>query len=193
MKQRNILLTRFAAVTVALLTSGSALASTFVGVLPAGYSDSVFQISQGTSTVTINISATGGRDPTICATCNTTYTDNFIVNLFDKSGTLLKSANEINFLYYNMFSSSHGSGAMPVGVAVPQGAATFEIVSQLFISGMLGPDGRPLSFGNLNISTDGTITAATPIPSTLPLLATGLATLLGLFSRRKKREAIAVA
>jgi hypothetical protein len=188
MKLRDTFLTKIAAFVVVLLTSGSAMASTFSGALPTGYADDQFQISEGTSSIMINISAIGARDPAICATCNSIYTDNFIVNLFDQTGTLLKSVNGINYLYFNMFSSSHGIGAGPVGVTVPAGATQLEIVSQLYISGLLGPDGHPLSFGNLNIFTDGSITAATPIPSTLPLLATGLAA-LGLFSWHRRRKA----
>jgi MYXO-CTERM domain-containing protein len=90
-----------------------------------------------------------------------------------------------------MFTNSHGIGAGPVGVTVPAGATTLEIVSQLSIAGLLGPDGLPLSFGNLIISSDGSIMAATPIPSSLPLLATGLAALglLGWHSRRRKAGA----
>jgi hypothetical protein len=194
MKPSDTFLTKIAAFAVVLLTSGTAVASTFSGALPIGYTNDQFQISEGTSSVMINISAIGVRDPSICATCNSTYTDNFIVKLFDQTGALLKSVNAINYLYFNMFSSSHGIGAGPVGIAVPAGATKLEIVSQLSISGLLGPDGYPLSFGNLNISTDGSITAATPIPSTLPLLATGLAA-LGLFGwlRRRKAPGLAVA
>jgi hypothetical protein len=188
MKQRDTFPIKIAAFMVALLTSGSAMASTFSGVVAVGYVDNQFQISEGTSSIMINISATGARDPALCATCNSSYTDNYIVNLFDQTGTLLKSVNEINTFSFNMFGSSHGIGAGPVGVAVPAGATKLEIVSQLSISGLLGPDAHPLSFGNLNISTDGSITAATPIPSTLPLLATGLAA-LGLFSWHRRRKA----
>jgi MYXO-CTERM domain-containing protein len=188
MKQRDTFPIKIAAFMVALLTSGSAMASTFSGVVAVGYVDNQFQISEGTSAIMINISATGARDPALCATCNSSYTDNYIVNLFDQAGTLLKSVNEINTFSFNMFGSSHGIGAGPVGVAVPAGATKLEIVSQLSISGLLGPDGHPLSFGNLNISTDGSITAATPIPSTLPLLATGLAA-LGLFGWHRRRKA----
>jgi hypothetical protein len=79
-----------------------------------------------------------------------------------------------------------------VSVPVPAGATTLEIVSQLSISGLVGSDGEPLSFGNLSISTDGSIAAATPIPSTLPLLATGLAA-LGLFGWRKRRDSVTTA
>jgi hypothetical protein len=141
----------------------------------------------------INISAIGVRDSTICAPCNSIYTDNFTVNLFDQTGTLLKSANETNFLFFSMFTSSHGIGAGPVGVTVPAGSTTLEIVSQLSIAGLLGQDGHPLSFGQLFISSDGSITAATPIPSTLPLLATGLVA-LGLLSwQRKWKGAASVA
>jgi hypothetical protein len=188
MKLPDTFPTKIAACMVALLTSGSAMASTFSGVVAVGYVDNQFQISEGTSSIMLNISAIGVRDPAICASCNSIYTDNLIVNLFDQTGTLLKSVNGINYLYFNMFSSSHGIGAGPVGVAVPAGATKLEIVSQLSISGLLGPDGHPLSFGNLNISTDGSITAATPIPSSLPLLATGLAG-LGLFSWHRRRKA----
>jgi hypothetical protein len=154
-----------------------------------------FRSAQGTSSLVIDINAFGTRDPAICASCNSIYTDNYTVNLFSQTGTPLESANEINYLYYNMYASSHGVGAGPVGVAVPAGATTLEIVSQLSIAGLLGPDGLPLSFGNLNISSDGSIMAATPIPSTLPLLATGLAALglLGWHRRRKAGAGVAAA
>jgi hypothetical protein len=179
-------LTGITAFTVISLACSSAMASTFVGQLPVGYSDNLFQIGGGTSSLVINIDAIGVRDPSICASCNSVYTDNFTVNLFNQAGTLLESANETNFLSFNMFTSSHGIGAGPVSVPVPAGAATLEIVSRLSIAGLLGSDGQPLSLGNLNISSDGSIAAATPIPSTLPLLATGLAA-LGLFGWRRKR------
>ena len=188
-------LTRIVVITVASLAYGSAMASTFLGEIPVGYSDNLFQIGQGTSSLVININAIGTRDPTICAFCNSAYTDNFTVNLFDQTGTLLKSMNATNYLYYNMYSNSHGIGAGPVGVMVPAGATTLEIVSQLSVAGLLGSDGNPLSFGNLFISSDGSIMAATPIPSSLPLLATGLAA-LGLLGWRKRRQgsaALAVA
>jgi hypothetical protein len=188
MARRGKLLTKIAAFAVASLAYSSATASTFVGELPVGYSDSLFQLSGGTSFLVLNINAFGIRDPAICATCNSIYTDNFVVNLFDQNGTLLESANEINYLYYNMYTSSHGIGAGPVGVTVPTGATTLEIVSQLSIAGLLGSDGHALSFGNLTISTDGSIAAATPIPPTLPLLATGLAA-LGLFGWHRRRSA----
>jgi hypothetical protein len=147
-----------------------------------------FRSAQGTSSLLIDINAFGTRDPAICASCNSIRTDNYTVNLFNQTGTPLESANEINYLYYNMYASSHGVGAGPVGVAVPAGATTLEIVSQLSIAGLLGPDGLPLSFGNLNISSDGSIMAATPIPSTLPLLATGLAA-LGLLGWHRRQKA----
>jgi hypothetical protein len=185
------LLTKITAIMVASLAYGSVMASTFSGELPAGYSDNLFQISGGTSSLVINVSALGSRDPNICQSCNSIYTANYTVNLYDQTGTLLKSANEINYLYYSMFSSSHGIGAGPVGVTVPAGAMTLEIVSQLSIAGLLGQDGRPLSFGNLLISTDGSIAAATPIPSTLPLLATGLAA-LGLLGWHRARNGAAI-
>jgi hypothetical protein len=183
------LLTKIAAFTVASLAYGSAMASTFLGEIPVGYSDNVFQIGQGTSFVVININAIGTRDTALCAFCNSAYTDNFTVNLFDQTGTLLKSVNAANYLYYSMFSSSHGFGAGPISFAVPTGAATLEIVSQLSIVGLLGSDGHQLGFGNLFISSDGSIAAATPIPSSLPLLATGL-TALGLVAWRRKRKAL---
>jgi len=184
------LLTKIAAFTVASLAYGSAMASTFLGEIPVGHSDNLFQIGQGTSSLVININAIGTRDPAICAFCNSAYTDNFTVNLFDQAGTLLKSMNATNYLYYNMYSSSHGIGAGPVGVMVPAGSTTLEIVSQLSIAGLLGSDGNPLSFGNLFISSDGSIMAATPIPSSLPLLATGLAA-LGMLAWRKRRQGAA--
>lgn len=183
------LMTKIAAFTVGSLAYGSAMASTFLGQLPVGYSDSSFLIGGGTSSLVINISALGIRDPATCGSCNSTYTDNFTVNLFDQAGTLLKSVNATNYLYYNMYSNSHGIGAGPVGVAVPADATTLEIVSRLSIAGLLDSDGHALSFGNLNFSTDGSIAAATPIPSSLPLLATGL-TALGLLGWHRKRKAL---
>jgi hypothetical protein len=168
------------------------MASTFLGEIPVGHSDHLFQIGQGTSSLVININAIGTRDPAMCAFCNSAYTDNFTVNLFDQTGTLLKSMNATNYLYYNMYSNSHGIGAGPVGLMVPAGATTLEIVSQLSVAGLLGSDGNPLSFANLFISSDGSIAAATPIPSSLPLLATGLAA-LGMLGWRKRRKGAALA
>ena len=92
------LLTTIAAFTVGSLAYGSAMASTFLGQLPVGYSDSSFLIGGGTSSLVINISALGIRDPATCGSCNSTYTDNFTVNLFDQAGTLLKSVNATNYL-----------------------------------------------------------------------------------------------
>jgi hypothetical protein len=46
---------------------GSATASTFVGEIPVGYSDNLFQIGAGTSSLKIDINASGTRDPAICA------------------------------------------------------------------------------------------------------------------------------
>jgi MYXO-CTERM domain-containing protein len=181
------LLTKIAAFTVVSLTYGSAMAATFSGELPVGYSDSRFQIGGGASSLVIDIGAFGSRDPALCGSCNSIYTDNYTVNLFNQAGTLLASLNEINYLYYSMYGSSHGIGAGPVWMTVPAGATSFEVVSRLSIAGLLGSDGHPLSFGNLNISTDGSITAATPIPSTLPLMATGLAA-LGLFGWHRRRK-----
>jgi hypothetical protein len=181
------LLTKIAALTVASLTFGSATAATFLGEIPVGYSESFFQIGQDTSSLVININAIGTRDPSLCAFCNSAYTDNFTVNLFDQTGTLLNSANATNYLYYNMYTSSHGIGAGPVSFVVPSGATTLQLVSQLSIAGLLGADGQSLGFGNLSISSDGSIAAATPIPSSLPLLATGLAA-LGMLCWRKRRQ-----
>jgi len=183
-------ITGIAAFTAVWLASGAAMASNFQGELPVGYSDSTFQMGGGTSFMMININAIGVRDPAICGSCNSIYTDNFTVNLFNQAGTLLQSVNETNFLYYNMYSSSKGIGAGPIGLAIPAGATTLEIVSRLSIAGLLGSDGNPLSFGNLSISTNGSLAAATPIPSTLPLLATGLAG-LGLLGWHRKRKASA--
>lgn len=181
------LLINIAAFTFISLVYSPAMASTFSGELPVGYSDSVFQIGGGTSSLLININALGGRDPAFCPSCNSSYTDNFTVKLFNQTGTLLESVNETNYLYFSMFGSSHGIGAGPLSVAVPMGATSLEVVSQLSVAGLLGSDGQPLSFGNLNIYTNGSISAATPLPSTLPLLATGLAA-LGLFGWRRKRK-----
>jgi hypothetical protein len=176
--------------TISWLACGPAMASTVFGELPVGYSDNLFQVGGGTSYLTIDITAPGTRDPTICASCNSIYRDNYTVNVVNQTGALLESANETNYLYYNMYSSSHGIGAGPVGITVPAGATTVEIVSQLFIGGLLGPDGRPLSFGDLIISADGQIAAATPIPSTLPLFVSGLAA-LGLLGWQRKRKTVA--
>ena len=89
-------LTKIAAFTMVSLTYGSAMASTFTGELPVGYSDSLFQIGGSASSLVINIDAFGGRDPTVCGSCNSIYTDNYTVNLFNQAGTLLESLNEIN-------------------------------------------------------------------------------------------------
>ena len=137
-------LTKIVVFAVASLAYGSAMASTFLGEIPVGYSDNLFQIGQGTSSLVININAIGTRDPAICAFCNSAYTDNFTVNLFDQTGTLLKSMNATNYLYYNMYSNSHGIGAGPVGV---NGSATpLEIASQLFVAGLLGSDRKLWQF-----------------------------------------------
>jgi hypothetical protein len=191
MTRRNKLAIRIAALTIAWLAHNSAMASTFLGEIPAGYSDSRFQLGGGTSSLVIDINALGFRDPSLCNSCNSIYADNFTVNLFSQAGALLKSINATDFLYYSMYSSSHGIGAGPVWVTVPAGAATLEIVSQLSIAGLLGSDGQPLNFGYLNLSTDGSISAAaTPIPTTLPLLATGLAA-LGLLGWQRRQKAAA--
>ena len=86
-----------------------------------------------------------------------------------------------------MHSSSHGIGAGPVSVSVPAEATTLEIESQLSIAGLLGTDGLPLNSGVLNISSSGSIAAATPIPTTLPLFLTGLAGLI-LFAWRARKQ-----
>lgn len=182
------LLSGIAALAVSSLVHGSAVASSFVGEIPVGYSDSHFQIGQGTSYLVININAIGARDSSICAFCNSAYTSNFTVNLFDRAGALLKSVNASNYLYYNMYSSSHGIGAGPVSFLVPGGATTLEIVNHLSVAGLLGGDGSPLGYGKLFISSDGPIAAATPIPASLPLLATGLAA-LGLLGWYRTRRA----
>lgn len=178
---------------IAWLAYGPAMASSFIGELPVGYSDSVFQLGANTSSLVININALGARDTSLCASCNSSYSDNYTVNLFNQAGALLESVNETNYLYYSLYSSSHGIGAGPIGLALPAGVATLEIVSRLYISGLLGLDGQPLSFGNLSIYTDGSTVAATPIPASLPLLATGLAALalLTFYKQRKARATFA--
>jgi hypothetical protein len=182
--------TKIAAFAVGWLTCGPAVASIFHDELPIGYSDNLFQIDGASSFLGIDINANGTRDPAICASCYSIYTDNYTVNLFNQAGALLESAKETNYFYYNKYTNSHGIGAGPVGLAVPIGTTTVEIVSRLSIAGLLGADGLPLSFGDLYIFGGGPITAATPLPSTLPLLATGLATLGLLGWGRKRGEAI---
>jgi hypothetical protein len=59
----------------------------------------------GTSSVVININALGVRDPSICASCNSIYTDSYTVNLFNQTGALLESVNKTSYLYYNMFTA----------------------------------------------------------------------------------------
>jgi hypothetical protein len=179
--------TRIAAFAVASLAYGSAAASTFLGDVPVGYSDNLFHIGP-TSSLGIDISALGRRDPTFCPACYSRYTDNYTVNLFDQNGALLSSVNETNYLYFNMFNDSHGIGAGPVFVAVPNGTTTLEIVSRLSIAGLLGADGLPLSFGDLYIFAGGPIMAATPLPAALPLFAGGLG-VLGFLARRRKKKA----
>jgi hypothetical protein len=164
-----------AASTLAL--SEPASAAFYSGQISAGSTDTFFQIGP-TSNVTIDISAIGERDPTICASCNSTYTDNYTVVLLNQSGTVLSSVNETNYLYYNMYTSSHGIGAGPVSINVPAGATTLEIQSQLSIAGLLGPDGQSLGVGELTIGSNGAVAAATPIPTTLPLFLSGLLGLL---------------
>jgi hypothetical protein len=179
------LMTTIAALVVAWLACSPAAASTFFGSVPVGYSDNLFQINGPTSNLGIDIFANGSRDPTFCASCNSSYTDNYTVNLLDQTGTLQKSVDEINFFFFNMFNNSHGIGAGPVFVAVPAGVTSFEIISELSIVGLLGADGLPLGFGSLFISADGPISATTPLPATFPFLAVGLVA-LGLLGWRSK-------
>jgi len=188
MTRHGKIATKVVVFTIAWLAYGPAMASSFFGELPVGYSDSVFQLGANTSSLVININALGPRDTSLCAYCNSSYSDNYTVNLFNQAGALLESVNETNYLYYSLYSSSHGIGAGPIGLSVPADATTLEIVSRLYIAGLLGPDGHPLTFGNLSIYTDGSTVAATPIPATLPLLATGLAA-LGLLTFYRQRKA----
>jgi hypothetical protein len=163
----------------------TASAASYFGEIPVGSSDSFFQIGP-TSNLLIDISAIGSRDPSICPSCNSIYNDNYTVVLFNQSGTPLESVNETNYFYYNMYSNSHGIGAGPVSVSVPAGATTLEIESQLYVAGLLGSNGLPLSFGELSISSGGSIAAATPIPTTLPLFLTGLIGLILVSWRMRK-------
>jgi hypothetical protein len=186
MARRGKLAIMIAALTVGWLVCSSAMASTYLGELSVGYSGNSFQIGAGASSLAINISALGIRDPATCPSCNSGYTDNFTVDLFNQAGALLESVNASNYLFSSMYSSSHGIGAGPGWVTVPTGTTTLEIVSQLSITGLLDSDGIPLSFGDLSISSNGSI-SATPIPSTFPLFATGLAA-LGLHCWQRKRK-----
>ena len=161
-----------AALVAALTLSEPIFADTYAGQIAVGSSDNFFQIGP-TSNLIIDISAIGTRDPTICAACNSIYTDNYNVLLFNQSGALLEAVNETNFLFFNQFSSAHGIGAGPVFVDVLSGATTLEIQSQLSIAGLLGTNGLPLTFGELNIGSSGSLTAATPLPTTLPLFLQG--------------------
>jgi hypothetical protein len=165
-----------------------AFATSYLGPIPVGESENFFQIGS-TSNLLVDISALGTRDPTICASCYSQYTDNYTVLLLDQSGTLLSSVHETNYFYYNMYSSSYGIGAGPVSINVPAGATTLEIQSQLYVAGLLGTDGLPLSFGELNISSNGSIAAVTPIPTALPLFLTGLIGLLA-FAWRAGRQGL---
>jgi hypothetical protein len=191
--QHRSLVTVMAAYIVVVLGLSPVFASTFTGELSVGSSTDLFQVSGDTS-VEVNITATGTRDPTLCPSCYSSYSDLFKVEFFDQAGNLLASTTANNYLYYSMYSSSNGIGAGPVGFAVPTGATTLELVSQLSIAGLLGSNGQPLNFGDLFISANGSIVAATPIPSTLPLLATafGLLGLLGLYRMRKAANSVKV-
>lgn len=182
------LVTKIVSLTVVSLPLSSAMASTYLGELSSGSTDSVFQIGANTSSVAINIDALGIRSSALCPSCISGYTDNFTVKLYNQAGSLLESVSTSNYLYSSMYSSSNGIGAGPVWLTVPTGATTLEIASQLSITGLLGSDGNPLSFGDLNISSNGSI-SATPIPATLPLLATGLAALALLAWRGKRNVA----
>ena len=158
-----------------------AKASGFYGALPVGYSDQSFQTS-GASTFGININALGPRDPSLCSSCNSGYTDQFTVNFFDLAGNRLGSSTGTNYLYSTQFGGSHGIGALPVWFFVPNGTANVEVISQLSIFGLLGSN-----TGNLTIFTDGSIAAATPLPGALPLFAGGLGA-LGLIRWSRKRS-----
>src|SRR6202021_144324 len=79
MARRGKLVTRIAAVLVVWLASSSAMALTFVGELPVGYSDSMFQINGGTSSLAIDVNAFGSRDPATCGSCNSSYADSYTV------------------------------------------------------------------------------------------------------------------
>jgi hypothetical protein len=184
--QLHRLVPQLATFIFALLAYSPTMAGTFSGDLPIGYSANAFQIGQGTSLVAIDISALGVRDPTLCASCYSSYTDNYTVEFFGPAGTLLSSQNAQNSLYYSMYTSSHGIGAGPVWIAAPTGATTLEILSNLSVSGLL-LDGSPLDFGDLSIVSNGSLTAATPIPSSLVLLAPVLAA-LGLFGWRRGQK-----
>jgi hypothetical protein len=138
------LVTKIVALTVVSLPFSSVMASTYLGELSVGYSDSVFQIGGATSSVAINIDPLGIRAPALCPSCTSGYADNFTVNLYNQAGSLLESVSATNYLYSSMYSSSHGIGAGPVWLTVPTGATTLEIVSQLSITGLLGSDGNPL-------------------------------------------------
>jgi hypothetical protein len=73
--------TRIAAFAVASLAYGSAVAATFFGEVPVGYSENIFHIGT-TSSLGIDVSAFGKRDPTFCPSCYSSYADNYTVNLF---------------------------------------------------------------------------------------------------------------
>lgn len=170
----------------AVSTISPAMATSFFGQVPVGYSANVFQVGTGSSWLTININALGTRDSNLCAFCNSSYSDNFTVKMFNQSGDLLSSINASNYFYSSLYGSSKGIGAAPVWIALAGGTTKIEVVSQLFVSGLLGTDGNQLNFGNLNLFSDGAIAAATPIPSSLPLLATALA-IVGFLGWRKMR------
>jgi hypothetical protein len=180
-------LTKICAFVVAALFQTAAMASTYSGELPVGYSESLFQIG-GASSLAIDINAIGTRDPSLCSSCNSSYTDNYTVSLFNQAGQNLETVNETNYLYYNIYTSSHGIGAGPVFLTVPAGATSLEIQSQLYIAGLLGPNGLPLSTGNLSLSTNGSV-SATPLPATFSLFATGLGVIILLVRNRTRRAA----
>jgi hypothetical protein len=173
---------------IIVISCGTALASSYDGALPSGISESYFQIS-GASTLAVNITDMGARDPSLCSSCTSGYTDNFNVKFFDSTGALLSSTIATNYLWSSAFSSSHGIGAGPVWMKVPNGASTVEVVSQLSVFGLAGTGA---DFGTLIMSTDGSIgAAATPLPAALPLFAGGLGA-LGIVGWRRKRKSVAL-
>jgi hypothetical protein len=177
----------FVGLVVVSLSWEPAVASSFDGALATGFSENYFQIS-GASTLAINITDLGARDPSLCSSCVSGYTDNFSVKFFGGAGNLLSSTNATNSLWYSLFSSSHGIGAGPAWMSVPVGASRLEVVSQLSVFGLVGGGA---DFGTLIMSSDGSIgAAATPLPTALPLFAGGLSA-LGVLGWRRKRKRLA--
>jgi hypothetical protein len=173
------LLTKIAALTVVWLACDPAMASTFrskskastsFGKLPVEFSDGMFQIGGGGSSS--DAGAFGSRDSSICGPCSNIHT----ASLFEQTGKLQK---EIN-----------GIGAGSLGLKVPAGITILELLDGLSDAGLRDRDEHRPRFDDLSISSDEPTVAATPIPSTLPLLATGLAG-LGLLSWHRRRKAAA--